>query len=79
MFILSFLLLILPLPVISVMLSWAGLYRSPNKWKKHFFFFIYPATMFDTAHRELPDKFGKYLKAVISWTDFAFDPYIKEN
>lgn len=40
---------------------------------------VYPATMFDTAHRELPDKFGKYLKAVISWTDFDFDPYIKEN
>lgn len=40
---------------------------------------IYPITMFDDAHGELPDKFGKYMKALVDWTKFDGEPYIISN
>lgn len=37
---------------------------------------VYPISMFDTAHAELPGKFGKYLKAVVDFSGKEFEPYI---
>ena len=37
---------------------------------------VYPITQFDRAHRELKDKYGKYMKALVDWTRFDGEPYI---
>lgn len=37
---------------------------------------VYPVSMFDKAHAELPEKFGKYLKAVVDFTNGEFEPYV---
>lgn len=37
---------------------------------------IYPMNKFDLAHQELPDKFGKYMKAIIDCTKFDGEPMI---
>ena len=48
-----------------------------NDWiYKHVPTKVYPITMFDKAHEELPDKFGKYLKAIVDWTKTEGEPYI---
>ena len=39
---------------------------------------VYPVSMFDRAHEELPTKFGKYMKAVVDFTRANFEPYIIE-
>lgn len=41
---------------------------------------IYSIADFDLAHEELPDKFGKWLKAVVDWSDMEGKnkPYIVE-
>lgn len=73
MLILSFLLLILPLPVIGVMLSWAGLYRSPYKWKKYFFFFIYPVTMFAySVEPSYVNDLSRYFEQVNLFSRYTF-------
>lgn len=37
---------------------------------------VYPITLFDQAHEELPDKTGKYMKALVDWRKFEGTPYI---
>lgn len=37
---------------------------------------VFPISKFDEAHEELPNKFGKYLKSVISFEGEDFEPYI---
>ena len=37
---------------------------------------IYPITKFDLAHEELPNKFGKWMKALVDWNDFDGEPYM---
>ena len=37
---------------------------------------VYPITMFDEAQGDLPNKFGKYMKALVDWTTFKGEPYI---
>lgn len=39
---------------------------------------VYPRSRFDEAQGDLPNKFGKYLKAVIDMSDKEFEPYIIE-
>ena len=39
---------------------------------------VYPISMFDKAQGDLPTKFGKYLKAVVDFTNGEFEPYIIE-
>lgn len=39
---------------------------------------VYPRSMFDAAQADLPNKFGKYLKAVIDMSGREFEPYIIE-
>ena len=39
---------------------------------------VYPRSMFDAAQADLPNKFGKYLKAVIDMSGKEFEPYIIE-
>ncbi len=39
---------------------------------------VYPLSRFDEAHADLPNKFGKYLKAVVDFTRDDFEPYIIE-
>lgn len=38
---------------------------------------IYPITQFDNAQAELTEKYGKYMKALVDWTKFEGDAYIK--
>lgn len=37
---------------------------------------VYPITMFDAAQGELPEKFGKWMKAIVDWSKFEGEPYI---
>ncbi len=37
---------------------------------------VYPITQFDAAQGELPEKFGKWMKAIVDWTKFEGEPYI---
>ena len=37
---------------------------------------VYPISRFDEAQAELSTKFGKYLKAMVSFSDEEFEPYI---
>lgn len=39
---------------------------------------VYPISRFDEAQGDLSNKFGKYLKAVVEFTDGDFEPYIVE-
>ena len=39
---------------------------------------VYPLSRFDEAQGDLPTKFGKYLKAVVDFTNGDFEPYIIE-
>ena len=39
---------------------------------------VYPISMFDAAQGELETKFGKYLKAVVDFTNGEFEPFIIE-
>jgi threonine dehydrogenase-like Zn-dependent dehydrogenase len=39
---------------------------------------VYPISRFDEAQGDLSNKFGKYLKAVVEFTDGDFEPYIIE-
>ena len=39
---------------------------------------VYPISRFDEAQGDLSSKFGKYLKAVVEFTDGDFEPYIVE-
>ena len=39
---------------------------------------VYPRSRFDEAQADLPNKFGKYLKAVIDMSGKEFEPYIVE-
>ena len=39
---------------------------------------VFPLSMFDVAQGELQTKFGKYLKAVVDFTNGEFEPYIIE-
>ena len=37
---------------------------------------VYPITQFDKAQAELPDKAGKYMKAVVDYENEDFEPYM---
>lgn len=37
---------------------------------------VYPITKFDRAHAELPEKFGKWMKAIVDWESFDGEPYM---
>ena len=39
---------------------------------------VYPISRFDEAQGDLSNKFGRYLKAVVEFTDGDFEPYIVE-
>ena len=45
---------------------------------KHVTTKVYPISRFDEAQGDLSNKFGKYLKAVVEFTDSDFEPYIVE-
>ena len=50
---------------------------SAGEWVyKHVPTKVWPISRFDEAHAELPEKFGKYLKSVVKFTDEDFEPYI---
>lgn len=50
---------------------------SDGTWNyKHVKTKVYPITQFDKAQEELPEKAGKYMKAVVDWTKFDGDAYI---
>ena len=37
---------------------------------------IYPVALFDTAHAELEEKYGRYMKALVDFERADFEPYI---
>lgn len=37
---------------------------------------VFPISEFDRAHEELPEKTGKFLKAIVDWESFDGEPYI---
>lgn len=50
---------------------------SDNTWNyKHVKTKVYPITQFDKAQAELPEKAGKYMKAIVDWTKFEGEAYI---
>lgn len=52
---------------------------SDGSWNyKHVPTKIYPITQFDKAQGELPQKFGKYMKALVDFTKTEGEPYIIE-
>lgn len=51
---------------------------SSGKWNfKNVPVKIYPMSMFDRAHEDLKEKYGKYMKAIIDCTKVDGEPYIK--
>lgn len=50
---------------------------SDGVWNyKHVKTKVYPITQFDKAQAELPEKAGKYMKAIVDWTKFDGEAYI---
>lgn len=73
MLILSICLLILPFPIIGVILSWAGIYRNPYKWKKNFLLFLYPILMFAyCVEPSYENDLSRYFEQVELFSRYTF-------